>query len=246
VRIGLMSLIVVVGCVAAVGAAPRSADDKELPSTDAQKALNETPITRPTVPLDQLIDQIPDGGIVIELYKGVRTIRDVEAANEYVKAQVIKTQSIAAGIARLHAASFKSCDSSEAPQIERISIKTRSFSITLVRVDGELAKSLAATRQSVEMERSGSTRAKEDVNRFVLAAHELGRLRVQAQEIARSIEGLGVSIRSAEASCRQTSILPLFAERDAPAIGAATSRSPALSLKRATKPTTTPTPRLSW
>ena len=62
VRVGLISLIAIVGCVATVGAAPRSADDKVPPSADAQKALNETPITRPIVPLDQLIDQIPDGG----------------------------------------------------------------------------------------------------------------------------------------------------------------------------------------
>jgi hypothetical protein len=245
VRVGLISLIVVVGCVATVGAAPRSAEDRVPPSTDVQKALNETPITHPTVPLDQLIDQ-PDGGIVIELYKGVRTVRDVEAANEYVKAQVIKAQSIVADIARLHAATFKSCDGSEAPQIETIASKARSFSITLVRVDGELAKSLAATRQSVEMERPGSTRAKEDVNRFVLAAHELGRLRVQAQEIAKSVEGLAVSVRTRAASCTPTPVPPLFAERDTPALGAATSRSAVPLPKRVTKPATIPAQRFSW
>jgi hypothetical protein len=246
VRAGLILIVAIVGCVATVGAAPRSADDKVAPSTDARKALNETPVTGPTVPLDQLIDQIPDGGIVIELYKGVRTIRDVEAANEYVKAQVIKAQSIVADIARLHAATFKSCDGSEAPQIEAIARKARNFSTTLVRVDGELTKSLAATRQEVEAERPGSFRAKEDLNRFVLAAHELGRLRVQAEEIAKSVGSLGVSIRSAEASCRQTSILPLFAERDAPAVGAATSRSPAPLPKRIAKPATALAPRFGW
>jgi hypothetical protein len=246
VRAGLILIAAIVGCVATVGAAPRSADDKVAPSADALKTLNETPITGPTVPLDQLIDQIPDGGIVIELYKGVRTIRDVEAANEYIKAQVVKAQSIVADIVRLHAATFKSCDGSEAPQIEAIARKARNFSTTLVRVDGELTKSLAATRQEVETERPSSTRAKEDLNRLVLAAHELGRLRVQAQEIAKSVEGLSVSIRSAEASCRQTSILPLFAEREAPAVAAPASRSPASPPKRAIKSTTTPAQRFSW
>ena len=245
-RAGLILIVAIVGCVATVGAAPRSADDKTPPSADAQQALNVTPITRPTVPLDQLIDQIADGGIVIELYKGVRTIRDVEAANEYVKAQVVKAQSIVADIARLHAATFKSCDGSQAPQVEAIARKARNFSTTLVRVDGELTKSLAVTQREVETERPGSFRAKEDLNRLVLAAHELGRLRVQAEEIAKSVGSLGVSIRSAEASCRQTSILPLFAERDAPAVGAVTSRSPAQLPKRATKPTTTPIPSLAW
>jgi hypothetical protein len=246
VRAGLVLIVAIAGCVATVGAAPRSADDTIAPGADALKALNETPITGPAVPLDQLIDQIPDGGIVIELYKGVRTIRDVEAVNEYVKAQVVKAQSIVANIARLHAATFKSCDGSQAPQIEAIARKARNFATTLVRVDGELTKSLAATRQEVETGRPSSTRAKEDLNRFVLSAHELGRLRVQAQEIAKSVEGLGVSIRSAEASCRQTSILPLFAEREAPAVIAPASRSPALSQKRVTKPTTTLTPRFGW
>jgi hypothetical protein len=216
------------------------------PSTDVLKALNETPVTRPTVPLDQLIDQIPDGGIVIELYKGVRMVRDVEAANEYVKVQVIKAQSIAADVARLHAASFKSCDGSEAPQIEMIANKARGLSTTLVRVDSELTKSLTATRQNAEMERPSSTRAKEDVNRLVLAAHELGRLRVQAQEIAKSVEGLSVSIRAAAGSCTPTSVPPLFAERDTPStVGTPASRSP-LSPKRVSKPTTKLTPRFAW
>ena len=74
VRVGLISLIAIVGCVATVGAAPRSADDKVPPITDAQKAWNETLITRPIVPLDQLIDQTPDGGQVVELYQAVRTV----------------------------------------------------------------------------------------------------------------------------------------------------------------------------
>jgi hypothetical protein len=247
VRVGLISLIAIVGCVAAVGAAPRSADDKVLPSTGAQKALNETLITRPVLPLEQLIDQTPDGGQVVELYQAVRTVRDVEAANQNVKAQVIKAQSIAADVARLHAATFKLCEASEAPQIETIANKARGFATTLVRVDGELAKSLAAMRQKVEIERPVSIRAKEDMNRLALAAHELGRLRVQAQEIAKNVGSLGVSIRTAAASCTPTPVPPLFAERDTPStVGTPASRPPALSPKRVTKPATTLGPRSAW
>jgi hypothetical protein len=247
VRVGLISLIAIVGCVAAVGAPPGSADDKVPASSDAQKTLNETLITRPIVSLDQLIDQTPDGGQVVELYQTVRTVRDVETANENVKAQVIKAQSIAADVARFHAVTFKSCDVSEAPQIKTIANKARGFSTVLARVDGELTKSLAATRQKVESERPGSFRAREDVNRFVLAAHELGRLRVQAQEIAKSVEGLGVSIRTTAASCTPIPVPPLFAERDTPAtVGISASRSPVLSPRRVTKPTTTLAPRFAW
>ena len=244
VRVRLLSLIAIVGCVATVGASPKSADDRVLPSRDALKALSETPITSQTVPLDELIDQTPDGSIVIELYKGVRNVRDIESVNGYVKAQVIKAQSIAADIARLHAATFKSCEGQEAPQIEAIANKARGFSTTLARVDGELTKTLTAMRHEVEVERPGSTRAKEDLNRFVLAAHELGRLRVQAQEIAKSVQGLAASIHTRAASCTPTPVPPLFAERDAATVGAATGRSPTLSPKR--KPSTTQAPRFSW
>lgn len=245
-RVGLISLIATMGFFASVGAAPRNAEDTLPASTDTQKALNEAPIPSPIVALDQLIDQTPDGRYVIALYKAVRNVRDVEAVNEHVKTLVITAQSIAANIARLHAATFKSCDGSEVPKIEAIANKARGFAGLLVRVDTELTKSLAATRQEVETERPGSTRAKEEINRFVLAANELGRLRVQAQEIAKNIGSIGVSIRTAEASCAPTLVLPMFAERDALPVANPASRSPLVSQKRLTKPTTRPAPPLSW
>jgi hypothetical protein len=247
-RVGLIFLIAIVGCVATVGAAPRNSDDRAQPNMELKAPfINEVPVIRPMVTLDQLIDQTPDGDQVIGLYQAVRTVQDVEAANESVKAQVIKAQSIAADVARLHAATFKSCEGSEAPQVEAIATKARAFSAALVRVDGELTKSLAAMRQKVETEMPGSTRAKEDVNRLVLATNEFGRLRVQAQEIAKSIEGVGVSIRTTTASCMPTPVPPLFVERDTPSnVGAPVSRSPSPSPKRATKPTTSVPPRFSW
>jgi hypothetical protein len=247
-RIRLIPLLIIVGCAAPVGAAQRNVDDRMAPSMQAQKAPNEASVTRPMVPLAELIDQIPDGGQVIGLYQASRTVRDVEVANENVKAQVAKAQSIASDVARLHAAALKSCEGAEASQIEAIAIKARSFSATLVRVDGELTRSLAAMRQKVETEKSGSTRAKEDVNRLVLATHELGRLRVQAQEIAKGVGGLGVNMRTTAVSCTATPVPPLFAERDAPfKVGAPPARSPSFSPRRATKPRiTTAVPRFPW
>ena len=50
------------------------------------------------------------------------------------------------------------------------------------------------------------------MNRFTVAAHEFGRLSVQAQEITKSIEGVARNIRSAAASCLPTIIPPMFAE----------------------------------
>lgn len=245
-RAGLLSLAVVIGCCATVGTPPGGAENKLFAGTNDQKPTKEVPIDRPIVPIEQLIDQAPDGREIIELYRSARTVREVEAANENTQAQVMKVQSIAADVVRLQAAAFKSCDGSDAPQIEAIASRVRDFSTTLGRVDTELTRSLATTRQRVEAARTGSIRAREDVNRLVLAAHLLGRLRVQAQEIAKSLGSLGVSIRSVEASCAPTSMPPMFAERDTLPVGAPASRSPSLTQKRVIKPASTLAPRLTW
>ncbi|WP_035677041.1 hypothetical protein, partial [Bradyrhizobium liaoningense] len=199
----------------------------------------ETTTTRPIVQLDELVDQAPDGSLVIALYQSVRNIRDVEAVNEHVKAQVNNAQSVAADVASLHDSILKSCDDSDLPKIEVIALKARAFSATLARVDGELTKALTATRQIVEAERPSSIKAKEDINRFVLAAHELGRLRVQATEIAKAIEGLSVSIRTTLTSCTATPVAPLFAMHDVLPLGGQARQSPSMKQKRVIKPATT-------
>lgn len=245
-RAGLLSLTVVIGCFATVGAPPGGAEDKLIAGTNNQKPVKEALIDRPIVPIEQLIDQTPDGSEIIELYRSARTVRDVEAANENIRTQVIKAQSVTAEIARLHAAAFKSCDRSEAPQIETIANKARDFSAALAQVDAELTKSLAATRQKVEGERPGSIRAREEVNRLVLAQHRLGSLRMQAQEMAKAIDSLGASIHVAEGSCTPTSVAPLFAEHDTHPVGASVSQSTSLSQKRVTKAKPAQAPRFSW
>ena len=65
-------------------------------------------------------------------------------------------------------------------------------------------------------ERSASTRAKDDVNRYTVAANELGRLNLQTQELAKAIQVVARNIRTAAASCMPTPIPPLFAEASAP------------------------------
>lgn len=245
-RAGLLSLTVVIGCFATVGAPPGGAEDKLFVGSNNQRSVKEALIDRPIIPMEQLIDQTPDGSEIIELYRSARTVRDVEAANENTQAQVMKVQSIAADVARLHAATFKSCDGSEAPRIETIAKKARDFSAALGRVDIELTKSLAATRQKVEAERSLSIRAREDVNRFVLAQHRLGSLRMQAQEMTKAIDSLGASIHVVEGSCTPTSVDPLFAERDTHLVGASVSQSTSLSQKRVTKAKPAQAPRFSW
>lgn len=239
VRVGLSCLITAIVCVTAVGAAPKLGDEQIPPRTGDEKGKTEPTTTRPIVQLDELLDQAPDGSLLIELYQSVRNIRDVEAVNEHVKAQVNTAQSIAADVARSHESLLKSCDGSDFMKIEGIALKARAFSATLARVDGELTNALAATRQIVEAERPSSIKAKEDINRFVLAAHELGRLRVQATEIAKAIEGLSVSIRTTLTSCTATPVAPLFAMRDVLPLGGQARQSPSMKQKRVIKPATT-------
>ena len=149
---------------------------------------------------------------MIDLYKAARTVADVEAANGKVKDQVLTVQSVASDLARLHVAKMTVCEDVDASRLDATAAKARGFSVTLARIDGELTKSLAAMRQKLAAERTTSTRAKDDVNRLTVAAHELGRLNLQTQELAKAIQGVARNIRTAAASCLPTPIPPLFAE----------------------------------
>src|SRR5262249_15544341 len=102
-RVTLTSLIVIVGCTAIGGAAPRGADDA-LPKLRVEKASSEAAVIPPLVPLEQLVEETPDGAQIIGLYQAARTIMDVEEANASVKAQIAKAQTIVSDLARLHAA----------------------------------------------------------------------------------------------------------------------------------------------
>jgi hypothetical protein len=200
-----------------------------------ENAPSEAAVVRPLVPLGQLAEETPDGAQIIGLYQAARTVMDVEEANASVKAQVVKAQIIASDLARLHAANVNSCENADAAQIDSIGHKAKALSAILVRVDGELTKSLAAMRHKVEAERPRSIRAIEDVNRLELATHELGRLRVQAQEVAKGIERFGVSIRRISSSCAPIPLPALFAERAAP-VSAVLPARPQRSIKRASAP----------
>ena len=190
-----------------IGASPGRPEDRTPPR--AHQIAAQTAIA----PLSQLVEQIPDGAELIDLYKAARTVTDVEAANGKVKDEVVRAQSVASDLARLHAAKMTVCEDVEQSNLEATAAKARSFSATLARIDGELTKSLSAMRQRVAAERSSSTRAKDDVNRYTVAAHELGRLNLQTQELAKAIQGVARNIRTAAASCLPTPIPPLFAER---------------------------------
>ena len=147
-RAGLMPLIVIVTAV--IGAGPSRSEEP------------------------RLADKTPDGARLIDLYKAARTVADVEAANGKVKDEVLRVQSVASDLARLHAAKMTLCEDVEQSNLEATAAKARSFSATLARIDGELTKSLSAMRQRVAAERSSSTRAKDDVNRLYGRGKRIG------------------------------------------------------------------------
>ena len=174
-----------------VVASPGMAQDRQ--------ALQSRRIAAPIAPLSQLAEQIPDGANLIDHYKSARTVADVVAANSKVRGEVGRAQSVASDLARSHA-KMTPCDEVEQSQLEATVAKARSLSVTLVRIDSELAKSLAAMRAKLAADRSASTRTKDDVNRYMLAVHELGRLNAQTQELAKAIQGIARNIRAAAAS----------------------------------------------
>jgi hypothetical protein len=120
----------------------------------------------------------------------------VEVANGQIKGEVGRAQSIAADLARLHATKMTMCEEVEQSHLEATAAKARSLSATLARIDGELTKSLTVMRQRVAAERSASTRAKDDVNRFTVATHELGRLASHGLKMGTSAFSIGAWIKT--------------------------------------------------
>jgi hypothetical protein len=116
-------------------------------------------------------------------------------------------------LARLHAAKMAVCEDVDQSQLEATAAKARALSAILARIDGELTRSFAAMRQRLAA--SASTRAKDDVNRYTVAANDLSRLNLQTQELAKAIHGVARNIRTAAASCLPTPIPPLFADGNA-------------------------------
>ena len=209
-RIRVIALSVIVAGVAIVGASTGRPEDRT--------AARSPQIAAQTVvaPLPRLIEQLPDGAELIDLYKAARTVTDVEAANGKVKDQVKVAQAVASDLVRLHDAKTNLCEDVEQSHLEATTVKAKAFSDALAPIDSELTKSLATMRQRVAVERPTLTRAKDDVNRFTVAAHELSKLNVHTRELARAIEGVARNIRTTAASCLPTPIPPLFADTDAP------------------------------
>lgn len=223
-RAGLIALLMAGATV--FPASPGRPQDRLIPRSP------QTAGSLPVPPLSQLADRIPDGTDLIDLYKAARTVADVEAANAKVKDEVVGAQSVASDLARLHAAKMTACEDTGQSHLEATAARAQSLSGTLVRIDGELVKSLAAMRQRLAADRTASTRAKGDINRYTVAANELGRLNLQTRELAKAIQGVALSIKTAAASCNPTPIPPLFAEANQPNKVATVTRPPPAPRRR--------------
>lgn len=204
-------IVVAVGCVIAV---PGRAEDRTKLRGHAATPV-QTVSSKSITHLSQFADQTPDGSQLIELYKAARTVADVEAANAKVKDQVLQAQSVTSQLVRLHAAKMTACEDVGASHLDATAAKAVALSSTLIRIEHEITKSLSTMRQKVT-ERSISTRTKDDVNRYTVAAHEFSRLNLQSQELAKAIQGVARNIRTAATSCLPTQIPPLFAEGSSP------------------------------
>ena len=171
-------------------------------------------------------------------------IVDDDAGDIHQEAAALgRAQSVASDLARLHAAKMTVCEDVEQSALEATATKAQSLSATLARIDGELTKSLTVMRQRVEAVRCSSTRAKDDVNRYTVAANELGRLNLQIKELAKAIHGVARNIRTAAASCLPTPIPPLFAEGSAASSRIVPiSRSPAAPRRRPANAAPKPVP----
>jgi hypothetical protein len=89
----------------------------------------------------------------------------------------------------------------DASHLHATAAKATALSSTLIRIEHEITKSLSAMRQQLAAEGSASTRAKDDVNRFTVAAHEFSRLNLQTQELAKAIVGLRANKAVSQGRC---------------------------------------------
>ena len=214
-RVRLMPLVAVAVGASVLSAAPGAAEDRTAPRDHAAASIQ--PVKSKSIArMSQLMEHIPDGADLIGYYKSARTVADVEGANAKVKKQVLQAQSVTSELVRLHAATMTACEDVDAPHLDATAAKATAFSSTLIRIEHEITKSLSNMRQKLAAERSGSTRAKDDVNRYTVAAHEFSRLNLQTQELTKAIQGIARNIRTATESCRPTPIPPLFAAGGTP------------------------------
>ena len=179
-----------------------------------------TPLTPPITdqrtvpPLVELETQIPDGNDILALYKAAETVAAVQDANRTVEAEIVKASSVVSSLAAFHAALIASCEHQiDLASINAIAVKAKSLADTVARIEREVARSLGIMGKAVDRDGLASERAKDALDRYVIAAHRLGQLKVQALETDKTAQGLMASIkRTAEQNCHPQRITRLFTQ----------------------------------
>lgn len=169
-------------------------------------------------PLFKLVEMAPDSGQIVALYQAARTVSDVEAANDKVSNDIAKTQSVAVEVSRLYQSVATTCEGVDISQVQTIANKTKLLSDAVFMIDAQLTKSLLTLQKQTQSRKvsMAAWNSAEDVRRFELAVHKFGQLRVQTQEIAKTVDRFAASIRITSESCKPTTIPPLFARSGTP------------------------------
>lgn len=195
--------------VVVCGVANAAPDEKAAQAERSPPPQEDQLSVRPQTFAD-LAKGAPDGAALVELYRQANTVADVERANTAAKAEVMRAAPILESLGKLHSEAMASCDQVPEQDLQGIVKKANALATNMTNIDAEVTRSLGFMRQQVASEKAPSQRSREDVDRYIVAAHSLQTLRVQAQEIRKTLVALAAAIRSSTESCRPKPIPGLF------------------------------------
>lgn len=185
----------------------------------------------------------PDTARITQIYRDARTIDDIVRANDFVKGEVSKAGAMRGYLSKLHNAIALSCDAAgqlHTPLIESIAAKTGALGVSLADIDARMVNSLAQQKKAAAAVQ-GSYRSAQDAKTYEGRYAEFKIASVNAQEIAKSVDRLSANIKSVAASCRPSTIPPLF-ETKADVRASEDPRQPPQQQPQTAQRATVPTP----
>jgi hypothetical protein len=165
--------------------------------------------------LPALVEVAPDGRDLIPAFRNAEYVDDVLAAVDMVKGQLSKAREVQSALDRLHREIIRceptiSMDAANSQHIEKIGLRLRSFANVLADINAEMKKSIESMRQKVRSEKPSTLafKTKGDITQFEGAAVEFGKLFVEAQEMAKTLDTLAVDLPTTLASCQKVKNAP--------------------------------------
>jgi hypothetical protein len=187
----------------------------------------------------------PDTARITQIYRDARTIDDIVRATDFVKGEVSKAGAMRSYLSKLHNAIALSCDAAgqlHTPLIESMTAKTAALGVSLADIDARMVNSLAQQKKATAA-LQGSYRSAQQVKTYEGRYAEFKIASVNAQEIAKSVDRLSSNIKSVAASCRPSTIPPLFeAKADVRASDDPRQPTPPPQQPQAAQRATVPTP----